>query len=137
MYIVDINNSKLMNTIELQQPTLLVRCFDELPDVIFTAVQDPASKSHFLMVMFPENTSLSSEPHAGPITDIYYMVMNGQRIVFTACQDGNIRAFTFKEDNSIEKQLVHPVQNAFATRFIKGSDTFLICCLSSGNFLGW
>ena len=107
--IINLQDFKLLNTITLQYPTSLVRCFDELPDVMFFAIQDPQSQSFFVQIMFADSQLIANEPHQGPITDMFYMVLNGQRVLFTASSDSRIRAFTLKEDNTLEKQLEHPV----------------------------
>jgi hypothetical protein len=84
----------------------LVRCFPELPDVIFTCAFNPKEDKHYLNLMFPDsNDVVCQEPHLGPITDIFFKVMNGQKIVFTACQDSKVRAFSFEEDYPLEKKV--------------------------------
>jgi len=77
----------------------LVRYFDEQPDTIFTARVDLQTKVSYLEVHFPSQTIICPDPHAGLITDIYFMLMGGQKVVFTACQDMKMRAFSFKPDN--------------------------------------
>jgi len=52
---------------------------------------------------------MSNEPHAGPINDLHYMVLNNQKILLSASQDGKIRAFLLKEEGVLEKMLEHPV----------------------------
>lgn len=87
--------------------------------------------------MFPTSQFIGNDPHSGPMTDMFFMVLNGQRVLFTASSDGKIRAFILKEDNTLQKQIEHPVNGGYVTRFIKGNDSFLICALSNGKFLGW
>ena len=42
----------------------------------------------------------SDEVHNGFILDIHVLLFNNQPVVFTACQDQNIRAFIFSEDKT-------------------------------------
>ena len=65
------------------------------------------------------------------------MLMGAQKIVFTASMDCKIRGFVFEENNTLKQVVEHPTPNTFVTKFLKSSDTFLICALASGKFLGW
>lgn len=100
---MDLAGNKILNVMSLDKTITLVRCFPELPDVIFTCALNPQENKHYLYLMFPDSNVVCQEPHLGPITDIFFKVMNGQKIVFTACQDSKVRAFSFKEDNTLEK----------------------------------
>jgi hypothetical protein len=42
--------------------------------------------------MYANTTINCPEQHESPITDIYFLIRNGIKIVFTACKEG-IRAF--------------------------------------------
>lgn len=128
---------QMINQSSLANQVTFVKCFDELPDTIFTAAYNPQTNATYLQVMFAQTNQISDDPHQGPFTDIHYMVLNGQRIVLTASQDCKIRAYKFGDDNSLQKLLEHPIQNAYVTRFVQANESFLICSLSNGKFLGW
>ena len=65
------------------------------------------------------------------------MKWNEQKVVFTACNDGKIRVFKIKDDNSgFEKLLDHPTPNTYVTNFVI-NDQYVICSLQNGNYLGW
>jgi len=91
-----------------------------------------------LQVMFTESSINCQEPHNGLITDILFIQMNGQNIVFTTCVDSKIRVFGIKPDNSgFEKMLEHSIPNSFGTKLFKSGEAQVICALDNGKFLAW
>ena len=121
----------------MDKPITLVRYFDELPETIFAATQDPATGVSFLRVMLPHQTIDCADPHQGAILEIFFMTMSGQKIVFTSCEDSKMRVYSFKPDMTLEKQAEQPTPNTTVNKIIQTSETFLICSLANGKFLGW
>jgi WD40 repeat protein len=129
---------QVINHKTLDKQVTFVKCFQELPDVIFTAAFNPENNLTYLWIMSTTSDFVAmNDPHAGPITDIHFLTINNQRILITGSEDGKIRAFSYNQDNTILKQLEHPVTQGFVTKFLAASEQILICSLSSGKFLIW
>jgi hypothetical protein len=99
---------KLMDAKQMNKPIYLVRYFEEMPDTIFVALHDPQTNSHFLRVMTANQDIDCPDPHGAEITDIFFMTMGTQRIVFTASKDMKLRAYSFNPDMTLQKQAENP-----------------------------
>jgi len=136
LFIIDLDSMKEVNRRKLDKPTTLLKAFEAAPDMVFIAVQ--VGMQSFLQVILPQGMINSEEAHNGFITDIHFMKWNGTDVVFTACQDQNLRAFTFSSDKTkLERQAIQPTSPSYATKFVSNQDSFLIAALRDGSFLGW
>jgi len=52
--------------------------------------------------MFANTTINCPEQHESSITDIYFLIKDDKKLVFTACKEG-IRAFSISPDQSVNK----------------------------------
>lgn len=99
---------RIMDVKPMNKPIYLVRYFEEMADTIFVALLDPQTNKHFLRVMTPTQDIDCPDPHGAEITDIFFMMMGPQRIVFTACKDMKLRAYSFNPDMTLQKQAENP-----------------------------
>ena len=96
LILVDIDTMQAISSMQLNNPAHLVRAFKELPDVAFVAVQQGTES--FLQMHSSAGVVRCEEPHAGFILDIHVLNWDNQVVIFTACQDQQIRAFTLSQD---------------------------------------
>lgn len=54
--------------------------------------------------MYATTTINCPEQHESPITDIYFLIKNDKKLVFTACKEG-IRAFSISDDLNVNKEV--------------------------------
>jgi hypothetical protein len=52
--------------------------------------------------MYANTTINCPEQHESSITDIYFLIKDNKKLVFTACREG-IRAFSISDDKTLNK----------------------------------
>eukprot|EP00356_Strombidium_inclinatum_P016968 CAMPEP_0170480032 /NCGR_PEP_ID=MMETSP0208-20121228/1026_1 /TAXON_ID=197538 /ORGANISM="Strombidium inclinatum, Strain S3" /LENGTH=215 /DNA_ID=CAMNT_0010752509 /DNA_START=551 /DNA_END=1198 /DNA_ORIENTATION=+ len=141
LHIVNLDELKTLNTMQLQNPCSLVRAFKDFPDFIFLAVQQ--NQQYFLHVQTPSVLIESQDfPHMAPITDIMFAQIKNQNLVFTSAQDKKLRVFELSkvgENFKLTRIFEQATGDIFVTKFLVSptNPSFLIGAQSDGNFVGW